>query len=233
MNFDKNPLVSVIIAVKNGESTIKRSIDSVLQQSYENIELIVAINGCTDSTESIVKSFDDDRLIAINTEPGKVPARNAALKICNGDFIAIQDADDCWYKNKLLNQMNVMLSNKDIDILGTQMLFVDKDDKKYLTNYPLTDDKCREWMLRGMNPIANPSVVFRKEVLNKVGGYWDFFPYAEDMDFWYRCMPHFKFANLETTEMLYSYDSKSEHSSKTPVTMAAWYGKIFEIFNLK
>jgi len=226
---NKDSLVSVIIAVRNGEKTIKNSVESVLQQSYSNLELIVIVNGSNDSTEDIVNSFNDKRLIVISSEPGVVAARNAGLRICKGDFIAIQDADDVWYPEKLKNQVDFLLKNPQIDILGCQMLIVESGIEKIKTSYPLEDLECKQWLLNANNPIGHPSVIYRSNVIDKVGGYWEFFPLAEDMDFFYRCMPHFNFGNLETVEMVYNHTPKSNYDPRIPKLMAALYGKIYEI----
>lgn len=107
--------VSVIIPTFNRESTIEKSIYSVLNQTYQNIELIVVDDNSSDDTESIVKNIQDDRIIYIKNvnNYGVATSRNIGIERATGDFIAFNDSDDTWKLDKIEKQMRVMKSNSD------------------------------------------------------------------------------------------------------------------------
>lgn len=103
-------VISVIIPTYNRAKTIGRAIDSVLQQTYQNIELIVVDDCSTDDTEKVVKQYKDNRLRFIKhiVNEGACAARNTGIEHAQGEFIAFQDSDDVWHLNKLEIQMNAM-----------------------------------------------------------------------------------------------------------------------------
>ena len=102
-------LVSVIIPTYNRAELIARSVQSILKQTYKNIELIIVDDGSTDNTEEIVKKFDDSRVIYIKQEnQGACAARNNGIDYAKGEFIAFQDSDDVWHEDKLEKQINCL-----------------------------------------------------------------------------------------------------------------------------
>ena len=106
-------LVSIIMPAHNSGKYISDSIQSVLNQTYPNWELIISLDNCTDNTESICLEFakKDNRIKILKTQnnkTGAIGARNLAIKSANGRFVAFLDADDLWKKNKLEIQLNFM-----------------------------------------------------------------------------------------------------------------------------
>jgi len=117
------PLVSVILPVYNDAAHIRRAIDSVLKQSYSNLELIVWNDGSTDSTEEIVRSYGDPRLkYHSGDNRGVSYARNRAFQLSHGQLVAFQDSDDEWMDGKLTAQVKVMDAHPEIDLLFTDYL---------------------------------------------------------------------------------------------------------------
>lgn len=113
-----NPKISVIIPTYNREKLIERSIKSVLNQTYKNIEVIVVDDCSNDNTKSIVNSIKDDRLIYIklSKNKGACYARNKGIEAASGKYIAFNDSDDVFYKNKLEKQLkNLLNNNSDLD----------------------------------------------------------------------------------------------------------------------
>ena len=105
-----NPLVSVVIPTYNRAHIIKRSIMSVLSQTYGNIEIIVIDDGSTDNTEEVVLGINDDRIRYYKKENGgSSSARNMGISLAKGSYIAFQDSDDIWLPYKLEAQMNILL----------------------------------------------------------------------------------------------------------------------------
>ena len=230
-----NPLnqkISVIIPVRNGEKTIEKSLESVLNQTYKNLEVLVVINGTTDKTDEIVRKIQkkDHRLRILYSEPGIVPALNFGIRSSTGDFIARQDCDDIWYKNKLEIQYEYMIHNG-FDVLGMQM-DVNSNGIMSQSNYPTSYNECVNWLLNSHNPIGHPTVLFKKKILDKVGGYWEMFPYAEDMDLWFRCIKHYKIGNMPSKGILHNFTRKQDYNFNIPKVVSQFYRNLYGITNV-
>ena len=107
-----SPLVSVIVAAYNAETFIKQTLDSVLNQTYKNIEVLVVDDGSEDRTAEIVAAIvqNSQRVILLQqSNQGVASARNLAIQNSRGAYIAPIDADDIWYPQKLEKQMQCML----------------------------------------------------------------------------------------------------------------------------
>ena len=103
-----NPLISVIIPTYNRGALLGRAIRSVLAQSYRNIEIIVVDDASDDYSGAVVKEFSDNRLSYIrhDSNMGGAKARNTGIKAAKGEYIAFQDSDDEWVKDKLEKHPN-------------------------------------------------------------------------------------------------------------------------------
>jgi len=220
-------LVSVVIPARNSEKTLSQAVNSVLEQSYTNIEVIIAVNASSDNTLEVAKSFNDSRVRVIETQPGIVSALNSCLKISRGKYIARQDADDEWLPEKLVRQIEV-LENTNIDILGSQMI-VNENNNRTITKYPLTHNECINWLFTGRNPIGHPSVIFRSSILEKVGGYWEIFPFAEDMDLWMRLLPYARLANLNEPLNIYNHVHNVNYNPMVPVILSRFYSNLYGV----
>ena len=106
--MDKEKLVSIIIPTYNSEKYIKKCIDSVLEQTYQNYEIIIIDNHSTDATINIIKSYKTNKIktFSINNNGQISLSRNLGIKNSNSDWIAFLDSDDAWYKDKLTLIMN-------------------------------------------------------------------------------------------------------------------------------
>ena len=113
-NSEPLPLVSVVISNYNGGKYLKEAIDSVLNQSYSNLELIVVDDGSTDDSKKILLSYQDQRLRTLFLEENQQVclATNKGLRMVNGDYIARLDSDDIWKADKLEKQMKYLLNHE-------------------------------------------------------------------------------------------------------------------------
>lgn len=135
--MQKEPLVSVVIPTYNRSNTILASVNSVLNQTYKNIELIVVDDCSTDDTLDKLKKIDDPRLKIIRhiQNKGQNAARNTGIKASTGEYIAHHDSDDVWRSNKLELQIQKIQEVK-ADILCCQTAVNDEISHKYLYNHP-------------------------------------------------------------------------------------------------
>lgn len=220
------PRVSVILPARNAEKTIHDACSSVLTQDFEDLELIVIVNGSNDKTEEVVKSLDDKRVIITASDPGIVPALNTGLRLAKGEIIARQDADDLWYKGKLSQQVSAFDENY-ADVIGTQMKIVQNNVPDSTTLYPKNHQEILQWFGQFKNPIGHPSVAFRRNIINRIGGYWDYFPLAEDFDLWMRMLPFVKFGNLDFIGVQYNFTLNQNYSHETPVMLIRHYAALY------
>jgi len=115
LNYDNEFLVSIIMPTYNSEKYISESIESVISQTYKNWELIIVDDNSNDNTEKIVKSYTDKykniKYLKLKENKGAAVARNKAISLSKGRFIAFLDSDDLWIDNKLDMQVSFMINN--------------------------------------------------------------------------------------------------------------------------
>ena len=110
-----NPLLSVIMPVFNGEKYIAAAIQSVLNQSYDNLELLIINDGSTDSSQEVISTFDDSRIRCFQQENNGVSAaRNVGLAALSGEYLVCLDADDMLTEDSIQLRMNVFAEQPDI-----------------------------------------------------------------------------------------------------------------------
>lgn len=143
--MDNEPKVFVIICTYNSSATLEESINSVLNQSYKNIRLIIVNDGSTDNTDKVIEGLASKNEFDIHTikkeNSGLGDSRNKAIEFCRDQgakYIAFCDADDTWTPNKLEMQMQVFFENPEADIVVTDMIAYDKSNQ---TDADITDLK--------------------------------------------------------------------------------------------
>lgn len=166
---ETDPLVSVIIPVYNRETTIARSINSVLNQTYTNLEVIVVDDGSTDNTLSVVNSIEDSRIKIISqTNKGACVARNVGIDVSNGEYIAFQDSDDEWHEDKLEKQVDILKNKIEYDIAFCNASRYDLEDgESKLLVFGLREGRIDENILIGSSKVSTQTILARKEVFEE------------------------------------------------------------------
>ena len=185
----KQPVVSIIMATRDHGRFIAASIESALNQSFKDFELIIVNDGSVDNTEAIVDSYirRDPRIVYLKNETNQgVPKSfNFAMKVAKGKYIARIDSDDAWIgEDKLKKQVAFLEAHPDYAAVGGGMVVVDPQSNelfRYLK--PETDKQTRANALI-TNPIANSTSVCRKDAVVAIGGCDESYPFNEDWDFW-------------------------------------------------
>ncbi len=169
-----NPLVSVIIPAWNAEKLIKETIESALNQTYPNIEIIVIDDGSTDDTANVIKSIKDPRITYHYQENTGLPAcgRNKGAKLAKGQYLAFLDSDDLWLPQKIEKQMVIMEENLKIGLIATNAWCLRLYEK---TNIPLFTKKIKTGYLTSsiffpQHIICNSTVIIRRNVYESIGG---------------------------------------------------------------
>lgn len=132
---NNQPLVSVIMNCYNSDKYLREAIDSVLEQTYQNWEIIFWDNQSTDRSAEIVKSYDDERIKYFYAHEHTLlgEARNLAVKKANGEYIAFLDCDDLWKNQKLALQINLMVKNPNIGLCHSNYMIYDMKNNKLST----------------------------------------------------------------------------------------------------
>jgi len=172
-----NKMVSVITTSYNAENFIVQTIQSVLEQDYSNFEYVIVDDGSTDNTIKVVKSFDDSRIRLIEAgRVGRGKALNIAVKESKGEYIAIQDADDLSHPNRLSTEVRCLEIRKEIFLFGTDQIVFQDNEPRAWEEIDLQENLNKDindvtGSLVYYNPVSHTSVIMRKNLLEKIGGY--------------------------------------------------------------
>lgn len=193
------PFVSVIIPTYNRARLLGRAIQSILNQTYPNFEIIVVDDCSTDKTENVVRSFRDERIRYIRQEKntGAVVARNRGIKAAIGEHIAFQDSDDEWLPEKLEKQMKAFeIGPLDLGVVYTSYWRIDRGRGVYWPPSYLkqTYGRIHDALLEN-NFIDTPTAVVRKECFEKVG-LFENLPRLQEWDLWLRISKRYSFGHV-------------------------------------
>ena len=215
-----NPKVSILIPAYNCETTLERSLSSVASQTFQDFEVVLVLNNCTDKTKEVAEKFSNIFSLKIYEShiPGIVPTLNAGIFHCSAPLIARQDGDDFWYPKKLEKQIEFLEKNPEVDILGTQIRLVDQGFKPVEDSlvHPQEDMPIKMKLLGGNNAVAHPSVIFKKSIFLQAGIYEDNYRFAEDYFLWLKCIRWHKFANLADIMVDYTISHNPEYDPRIP-----------------
>lgn len=208
--IQKKPRVSVVLPAYNEERHIRRSVCSILTQTFSNFELILLDDGSSDRTWEIMQEFSDPRIRKEKLgRMGFTKALNHGLRIARGEYIARMDADDESLPERLERQVAFLDSNPDISILGTTYYRYDGiRNERYIRCFPQANQDIRRALALGI-PICHGSVMFRSTVIERVGGYNENMVSQSDWELWLRAASYFKFANLGPPPVhIYRFDPR-------------------------
>lgn len=202
--MEKEIKVSVLMPVYNSEKFLNEAIESILNQSYTNLEFIIVNDGSTDKSLRIIKSYTDKRIKLINNVENKgiVYSLNKGLENCTGKYIVRMDSDDISYKTRIEEQVSYMEKNLDVVAAGTYIkIFGEKRKEKIMKN-PILYEKIKVKSLFTV-PIFHPTAILRREIFQKIG-YTNEYDGYEDFDLWQRLIKaEYKISNLPKVLLKY------------------------------
>jgi len=195
----KDPKVSVVMSVYNGERYLREAIDSILNQTFKDFEFITINDGSTDRTSEILESYNDLRIVLIHQENiGLTKSLNKGIALAKGEYIARQDADDISMPERLEKQISFLEEHKSVALLGTTVKIIDENGSLiHIRKYPCDSSSIKK-VIKDDNYFCHGSVVFRKQFFSELGGYREIFSSAQDYDLWLRFAENFEVANLST-----------------------------------
>jgi Glycosyl transferase family 2 len=201
-----SPRVSVVLAVYNGAADLAQSIDSILQQSFADFELIAVNDGSTDGSAAILDAVSDPRARVVHQENrGLAATLNRGIALARGTYVARQDQDDLALPQRLVRQVAFLEANPACALLGTraEIRVGDRPPERF-HDHPLEDAALRFELLFD-NPFVHSSVMMRKSALDVVGGY-STDPARqppEDYELWSRLSRRYQMANLPERLTIY------------------------------
>lgn len=201
----RNPLVTVLMAVYNGEKYLREAIESILKQSLGFFEFIIVDDASTDNSRKLVESYRDPRIrVVINPYNLRLAVSlNRGLSMARGKYIVRMDADDISHPERLEKQVAFMENHTDIGVSGSWLNCF--GDKRQLWDYPLTPGliQCN---LLFHNQLGHSTVIMRREMMLKNGLYYNpRFKETEDYELWTRCSERFHLGNLAEVLLLYRW----------------------------
>jgi glycosyltransferase involved in cell wall biosynthesis len=166
------PIVTIITTFYNASSTIRETIDSVIENDFDDFEFILVDDGSSDESEAIIASYNDKRISLI--KPGRIgraEALNLGLNYAKGEFIAILDADDVCLKMRLELQSKKLIDNSNLALVCCNAELIDIDGKKIgMTRFPVNHEELFECLIN-LNPFPHSGVMFRRDLAINIGGY--------------------------------------------------------------
>lgn len=209
------PKVSVIIPVYNGEKTIRETVESVLNQTLSDFELIIIDDGSTDSTLDVLSTIKDSRLKVVSySNAGVSASRNRGIELASGEYIAFLDADDFWTPDKLEFQVKALAANPQASVVYSWADCIDEANQLLGIDHHFTVNGNILTRLLVSNCIAGSasSVLARREVFVEVGNFDETLTHAEDWDMWLRLAARYEFVVVPIPQILYRITDTSASS---------------------
>jgi glycosyltransferase involved in cell wall biosynthesis len=205
------PLVSVIIPVYNGEKTIQETIESVLNQTFIDLELIVINDGSQDATLKLVERIQDSRINVFSyPNAGQSTSRNRGIALATGEYISFIDADDLWTPDKLEAQLKALQANPKAAVAYSWTDWIDESSQLLGKGSHNTEQGEVFAKLLLNDFVANGSnVLIRRQALNEVGDFDASVTPAEDWDMWLRLAVHYEFVAVQSSQILYRISPNS------------------------
>lgn len=221
MSVSSSPLVSVVIPAYNAMVYLPEALESVLQQTFLNFEVVIVNDGSDDGIKDWAAELKDARVRLVSQENrGLAGARNRGIQESRGEYLAFLDADDCWHPTKLAKQVEVLTQSPTVGVVYTWMQLIDpagdltgRTVKNCVEGFIWSKLILRNCVGSGSTPMV------RRECFERVGVFDENLgSYMEDRDMWLRLAPHYEFAVVK--ELLVNYRQHPASASKNWEKMA-------------
>jgi glycosyltransferase involved in cell wall biosynthesis len=210
------PKVSVIIPNYNYAKYIAETIDSVLAQTYPNLEVIVVDDGSKDDSLKILRSYGDKITVIEQKNQGVARARNIGTAYSNGEYIAFLDADDVWLPEKLERQMEKFFANEEIGFVHCSMTFISPNGDIIGENRNGMEGNVAGEFLRlrrGVVVGAGSTGIVKRNIFDEVGGFDTRLSTSADWDFCYRLARNHEIGFIIKPLVLYRIHNSNMHAN--------------------
>jgi glycosyltransferase involved in cell wall biosynthesis len=225
--------VSVIIPAHNCQSTIGYTIESVLFQTFRNLELVIIDDGSTDQTAKVVNKYKDQRIMYYYQDnQERAIARNNGIALASGEYIAFLDSDDIWLPEKLDNQIKLMEKKPESDFVYTDLYYFDSMSGKNVYRYgqkeKLFSGRLNIRELLKNNFIQSPTPLLRRQVLTTSGLFDPKIVPVEDWDLWLRIAKDHKIELVNKPLARYRVDKNSNHGQTEIIRMLSGIHRVLD-----
>lgn len=201
--------VSVLLPVYNAGDTLAQAVESILNQTFADFELLIIDDASTDNSAVVIRQYasQDSRIQPVFHEvnQGLTTTLNEGLKLAQSDYVARMDQDDESLPHRLQVQWDYLQENPDVVVAGSFVYHMGpKPEYDHLVELPIENDKIKE-TLKQYNCLYHPSVMMRKTSILAIGGYRPEFKNAEDYDLWLRVSEVYQLANIPQPLLRYRF----------------------------
>lgn len=237
------PLISVVVPSYNHAKFIKEAIQSILNQTYQNFELIIIDDCSTDGSTELINTFVDSRIYfeQLSENQGAVDSLNYAILKANGKYIALLNSDDVWVPEKLDKQVSFLEENKDIDIVFSDAMFINEygealGKKEYhkADQFLHSNRTSGEWLRKffyDFNCLCHPSMMIRKE-LYEIHQYNPSLKQLPDFKMWVELLKKHKiFVFNEKLVKFRILSGEKNSSASTSINRIRFTNEIYFILN--
>lgn len=190
--------------VYNGMPYLPKAVESIVNQTFQDWELVLVNDGSTDGTRAYVESLQDQRIKPVHLESnrGLTGALNAGLEHCRGDYTARMDGDDICLPDRFQLQVDYLQRQPEVGLVGGQFIPLGERRSGRLVKLPLTSHELEDALFNNRHAICHPTAMFRTQLVRDLGGYWE--PsLGEEVDLFLRVAEHSQLANLDQPVLLY------------------------------
>lgn len=208
------PRASILMTVYNGDRHISSSIQSALDQTIQDIELLIFNDGSSDGTRSIIEAVVDSRVTVVHSERvGRARALNEGVKACSSAYVAILDADDIALPTRVEEQIAFLDRRKKVDLVGSRYRCVIDEQGAPVRDVvlPMAYPGFVRWFHNERCPLFHSSVMFRRAAVMGIGGYDETLTHCLDLDLYVRLLaaaPEPNIANMDSRLSLKRVHSK-------------------------
>ena len=201
------PRVSVLLSIKDGERYLHETLQSLLEQTFTDWELIAVLDGSHDSSAAIVHGYSDSRVRveSIPTSIGLPAALNRGLELCRGEYVARIDQDDICSPHRLQTQVSALDRHPQVGVFGSAAMIINSASAVVGIHKVATG---RQRVARGLlwrNQVIHPSVMFRRPLVCSIGGYNPALRLLHDYELWLRLLTITSIDNLPDFLMSYRH----------------------------
>lgn len=219
------PKVTVILPVFNSEKYLCDSVNSILAQTYRDIELLIHDDGSSDRSLKLLQDIasQDPRVqLTSGANRGITPTLNYLLSRANGQYIARMDADDISLPERIERQVEFLDAHPEIDVVGCFVTLIDPKGRSIATfEQPTIHEDIDAAHLMGKVVINHPSAMYRKSAIMRIGGYNEEYVFAQDIDLWLRMAEFGKLSNIPVPLLLYRLHFASIGAAKRSVQVGS------------
>lgn len=212
MNVLTDPAISVIMPVYNSEKYIDEAVNSILDQTYSNFELIIVNDNSTDSSWEKILKFQDRRIVRLKNEKnyGFIRSYYKGLAVARGQYVAHMDSDDISFLDRFQVQFEYLESHQEVSVVGTQIQYIDENGS--ISNKiwrPAANPMVVKWTLFFEDSIADPTSMIRRNAIDEIKHNFPTTNYACDYEIWLNLSKKYMIANLDEVKLYYRVHGKN------------------------